>query len=747
MKYLSSIAFSALIAGLCLCTSHLRADGLNNLQTSFSQPPDDSRIMMRWWWFGPSVTKAEIERELKVMKDGGIGGVEVQPTYPLSLDDETKGIKNFKLMSSEYLDALTFTAAKAKELGMRMDLTLGSGWPYGGSQFPPSEAAGRIRVVNVDVDAAKNSVPLPKLSEGEKAFAAFLGPMQNVPDGGYPFKEMEIRDGAAQLPSDRNGATRLSFFIASQTKMKVKRAAYGNEGFVIDHYNPTVVDKFIKEIAEPSLKACGPNPPYAVFCDSLEVAGEDWTSNFLEEFKKRRGYDLRPYLPSLFNNIGPKSADIRHDWGKTLTEVFNDNFISIFEKWAKDNGSKFRIQAYGTPPAALYSYAYADLGEGEGYTWKGFRESRWAASANHLLDRPVTSSETWTWLHSPVFRATPLDVKAEANLHFLQGVNQLIGHGWPYTAPGVEYPGWRFYAACAFGEKNPWWIVMPDLSKYLQRVSFMMRQGKPANDVALYMANSDAWANFTPGKVAMNSAVSSRLGKEAIRQILEAGYNLDFFDDGLLEMRGNIDNGTLTFGNLKYKVVVLAGVERIPPSTMVKLQQFAKNGGILIATRSIPSLAPGFKATEEDQKTVGTISEQLFKSPNAPGIFIQSDKALGETIAKRLSPDVGLEPASPDIGFVHRKSDSDEIYFIANTANSAINVKATFRIDGMKPELWDPMTGKVTSADIITQSKKRHDRQTRTRTLRLDNRRLFKANIARSTTGPTGRSSTAVHRP
>ena len=102
----------------------------------------------------------------------------------------------------------------------------------------------------------------------------------------------------------------------------------------------------------------------------------------------------------------------------------------------------------------------------------------------------------------------------------------------------------------------------------------------------------------------MNSAVSRRLGRDIIRQILESGYNLDFFDDGLLDMRGKVEGGALAFGDLKYKVVVLAGVERIPPSTMRKLEEFAKGGGILIATRSIPSIAPGFKATDEDQKTV-----------------------------------------------------------------------------------------------------------------------------------------------
>jgi hypothetical protein len=728
----------------------LAAD-IDELQRNFDRPPDDARIMMRWWWFGPAVTKAELQREMELMKAGGIGGFEVQPTYPLALDDEKAGIKNFKFMSPEFLDALNFTAGKAKELGLRMDLTLGSGWPYGGPQFSVNEAAGSLYVENVRIRPGYNHVPLPYIYEGEKIIAAMIGPLKQTkpgeppddepetprgnaprdqeprdntprddnpfrePDGrdGPPrgqdnrivvYKELEIHDNGVDIPKGSGDMKRVTFVIASQTMMKVKRAAYGAEGFVIDHYNPAVIDKFIKLIAEPEFKACGPNRPYSVFCDSLESAGEDWTANFFEEFQKRRGYDLKPHFAALLYNTSSKARDIRHDWGKTLTELFDDYFTKSFEKWSKANGTKFRLQAYGTPPATLSSYVYADLGEGEGYTWKGFRETRWASSANHLLGCPVTSSETWTWLHSPVYRATPLDVKAEADLHFLQGVNQLIGHGWPYTPPGVEYPGWRFYASGAFNDKNPWWIVMPDVAMYLQRISFMMREGRPANDVALYLSNSDAWASFVPGRVAMNSAISRRLGREVIRQILESGYNLDFFDDGLLDLRGKVDGGTLTFGDLKFKAVVLAGVERIPPSTMRKLEEFATSGGILIATRSIPSLAPGFKATEEDQKTVREIAQRLFKDQNAPGIFLESDTGIGKALAKRLPPDVVFEPAAPEIGFVHRTTDSGEIYFLANTGNTPKKVKATFRAQAKKPEQWDPMTGRIAAAEIIAQS-------------------------------------------
>jgi hypothetical protein len=694
------------------------AAGPEELARAFAQPPDDARIMMRWWWFGPSVTKPELEREMRLMKEGGIGGFEVQPVYPLALDDAAAGIKNLEFLSPDFLESLAFTAAKAKELGLRFDLTLGSGWPYGGPMFPIEEAAGRLRIQRVRLGPGQRSVPIPELRAGESLIAAFL----DVSSSKGPYRELIIQNGAAQLPAEaENQANRpdgIVFCIAGHTGMKVKRPAVGAEGYVIDHYDPRVVAKFIAAIAEPEMKACAVNPPYAVFCDSLEVAGEDWTGNFLAEFQKRRGYDLRPYLPALAGD-DERSKDLRHDWGKTLTELLIHHFLTPLERWSQEHGTRFRIQGYGTPPAALYCYEYAELNEAEGHNWKEFEESRWAASASHLLGRPVTSSETWTWLHSPVFRATPVDMKAEADLHFLQGINQLIGHGWPYTPPSVAAPGWRFYAAAVFNEKNPWWIVMPDVARYLQRMSFLLRQGAPANDVALYLPNSDAWARFTPGRVSMNATIAQCLGRDVVRQIIEAGYNLDFFDDPLLAGHGRVTAGdlslgrgkdakvgpaTLAFGAARYRVVVLAGVERMPLATLQTLERFARAGGIVVATRRLPARAPGFQASDADHEAVRSLAERLFQAPGAPGFFVPSEDALGATLAARLRPDVAFAPAAPEVGFVHRKSDAGDIYFVANTSNERQRLRAAFRVAGKQAELWNPLTGQVEAARVLVQS-------------------------------------------
>src|ERR1044072_1165735 len=147
---------------------------LTDLKRMFQNPPMDSRIMMRWWWFGPAVTKSEIEREMRLMKEGGIGGFEVQPVYPLALDSVSSGIKTLPFLSDEFIDALRFTSEKARELGLRFDLTLGSGWPYGGPPGNVNEAASRLRVERVKLMQGARHVPVPSINNGEKLIAVFF---------------------------------------------------------------------------------------------------------------------------------------------------------------------------------------------------------------------------------------------------------------------------------------------------------------------------------------------------------------------------------------------------------------------------------------------------------------------------------------------------------------------------------------------------------------------------------------------
>jgi len=643
--------------------SRAQSSSLAELKRSFEHPPDDSRIMMRWWWFGPAVTRPELEREMRMMKDGGIGGFEVQPVYPLALDDPSHGFRNLPYLSPEFLDALQFAGEKARELNLRMDLTLGSGWPYGGPHIPIAKAAARLRVERVSVPANQTAenVPVPRMEEGESLVArTVIGPSQ-----------------------DRV----VLFFIASHTGQMVKRAAAGAEGFVLDHYDRSALDIHLKTVGEPMLKALANTPPHAIFSDSLEVYDADWTPDFLAAFRARRGYDLTPYLPALAGDIGDNTAAIRHDWARTLTELFEEDYLTPLGDWAHEHKALLRSQTYGIPPASLSSNSLVDLPEGEGADWRQFSTTRWASSASHLYGRPVTSSETWTWLHSPAFRATPLDMKAEADRHFLQGINQLVGHGWPYSPPGVAEPGWSFYAAAVFSEHNPWWIVMPDITAYLQRVSFLLRQGRPSNDVAIYLPTDDAWASFTLGNVSLNQTMSKLLHPGLIPQVLDAGYNFDFIDDR-----------AIAYAGVTHPVLILPNVERIPLSTYEKLEEYARRGGIVLAVGRTPSLAPGLREAETEAPRIREISQTLFPAGSAR--LVADESQLGAALHQAMAPDATLPS---EVGFVHRKLGFADLYFLVNTSNHPVHSQAAFRASGPASpgrgsQWWDPFTGNTTGA-------------------------------------------------
>jgi hypothetical protein len=625
------------------------------VQRLFADPPADSRIMMRWWWFGPSVTREELDAEMRHMKEGGIGGFEVATVYPLAIDDPSRGLLNEAYLSPGFLDKVAFTARRARDLGLRMDLTLGSGWSFGGPYITPALAATRLRSERREIAPGVTGLARPSSFEHDRLVATFIGRGSAQEADPSTFRELLVpSSGSIRLP-DGAGPRVVLFYFAGQTGQVVKRAAVGADGYVLDHYNRTAIDLHLREAGDKLLSAVDPGSIDSVFCDSLEVYDADWTMDLLEEFSKRRGYDLRPLLPLAEFGAGERADTIRRDYGRTLTELFEERFLAPMQAWAANKGVRFRIQNYGVPPAALASARHADIADGEGFEWRALSTARWASSSAHLFNKPVASSEAWTWLHSPAFRATPLDLKAEADQHFLSGINQLIGHGWPYSPPAAGRPGWMFYAAGAFTDKNPWWPVMPDVARYLQRVSFLLRQGEPAADVALYAPTEDAWAQIRPATSrGLNLATGIRdlIGPRLIPAILDAGHAFDLIDDRTL--------GEATAR--RYRAVVVPQVKLMPDSTRRWLAAFAAGGGKVVTDRG---------------------------SPDLPAL-----------IGAALPADVALDPPTPAIGFVHRRLRDADVYFLANTSNVPRSVRARFGNQTEWGESWDAMSGVVDSLDV-----------------------------------------------
>ena len=688
--WLLSLAFLGVAAGEAQSTN---APSLSELKRSFVSPPDDARIMMRWWWFGPAVSEPELQREIWKMQEGGIGGFEIQPVYPLELDDPGKGFRNLPWLSNDFLSALRFANHKGRELGMRVDVTLASGWPFGGPHIPVTQASSKLRLVKVDVGSEDRSIAMPSIANGEKLLAIFVAPGTSEKYDASHTTQLPVPtqpNNRLQLPSASPEQRLVLFFVASRTGQMVKRPAIGAEGFVLDHMDKSAVENHLHAVGDRLMRAFGNEPPYAMFSDSLEAYGADWTDDLLEEFRARRGYDLIPRLPALFADAGADSASIRHDWGQTLTELVNERYLQTITAWAAQNHTRFRSQTYGFPAVMLSSNSLVDLPEGEGTQWRSFSTTRWATSGSHLYGKNVTSAETWTWLHSPAFRATPLDMKAEADRMFLQGVNQIVGHGWPYSPGSAGEPGWTLYAAGAFNEHNPWWPVMPELTRYLQRVSYLLRQGEPVTDVAIYVPTDDAWARFTPGQASITELMKQMISGAMTEQVLDAGFNFDYIDSAAIDNRG-----------INYPVLILPRVDRIPLSSYRKIEQYAKNGGKVVALATAPALAPGLVDADRITPQIQTISDNLFRGPSAPGRIVESESSLGGVLKDVLTPDLRTNSSAAQLGFVHRRLSFGDIYFVVNTTNKPVRTDAQFRIQCTECEWWDPMSAKAVPAGSL----------------------------------------------
>jgi hypothetical protein len=211
-----------------------------------------------------------------------------------------------------------------------------------------------------------------------------------------------------------------------------------------------------------------------------------------------------------------------------------------------------------------------------------------------------------------------------------------------------------FYAAGAFTDKNPWWPVMPDVARYLQRVSFLLRQGEPAADVALYAPTEDAWSQIRPATgrgLNLATGIRELIGPRVVPAILDTGHTFDLIDDRTLQ------EATAR----RYRAVVVPQVKLMPDATRKWLADFAAAGGAVVTDRS--------------------------------------GQDLGAQLAAALPADVALDPPTPAIGFAHRRLRDAEIYFVANTSNIAQTVRATFRSATGSTESWDPMTGSVESIE------------------------------------------------
>lgn len=638
----------------------------------------DSRPWTRWWWLGSAVDKENLSGLLKNYRDTGFGGVEICPIY---------GAKGFEdryisFLSARWMEMLAHTTSEASRLGIGVDLTTGTGWPFGGPDVTAESASSRLDRKRYDL--AGGAILAERLPEGK------LQCLMAVSQSG---ERLDLTSNVMDRRLDWTappGRWKLYALLQNGPVQKVKRAAPGGEGNVLDPYSIAALETYLERFDRAFAGFKG-KMPRAHFHDSFEYFNASWTAGFLEEFRKRRGYDLRTQIEALFGDgTEDREARVKSDYRETISDLHLD-YLSRWTKWAHEHGGLSRNQAHGVPGTLLDHYAAVDIPETESFRdvdeqwapmWK------FASSAAHLKGRRLASAESFTWLGEH-FQATLADLKPAADLLFLSGINHLIYHGVPYSPSDADWPGWLFYASVNFGPNGGLWRDLPAFNAYVARCQSVLQAGKPDNDLLLYFPIHDLWHSkegmltqlTVPGKWMQGTPFY-----EAAISLWNTGYSFDHVSDRLLRS-ARVDGGRIKVGDGSYRAIVVPKVHHIPPATYRALIDLADAGGRILFWGGRPKDIPGFGDREKQLRQFAGLHDST-TTRDLPG---QWDTILSSDDLNGLLSRWGV-PREPMASFglrcVRRVESDGNWYFVVNRSGKSF-------------EGWIPLAGAAKSIVLL----------------------------------------------
>ncbi|RZK41789.1 MAG: glycoside hydrolase family 2 [Pedobacter sp.] len=723
------------------------------VEDDFTNPAMHYRPFVRWWWNGNKIEKTELARELKLLKEAGIGGVEINPiSFPSMTDD--MGIRTVEWLSDEWVDLLKFTLDEAKKLGLTCDLLAGTGFPFG-AEFLEGEERAQVVVTAVKKLQGPLKTEFSLFDLYKEADPATLSPYNGrkmemlslhlVPD---PLVKMDeainitdrVVDGVVKVDLPKG-----NFAIYALVKiagfMRVIQGTAGGSGPVLNHYNENAVKKYLNKITDTIQNRIGPLAPHirAFFIDSLEMEGANWTGDMMDEFKKRRGYDLYPYLPFILFRTGRMGNTIdlnyavkvspalekmlermRYDFEFTKAELFRERFSKNFSEWCKANKIKSRAQAYGRGHFPLEGSFGMDIPEGETWLKYGVGEeiseadftkypwhlgrgntmiNKYVSSAAHLKNKRLVSSEELTNTDM-VFAETLAIFKIAGDQSTISGITHPIFHGFNYSPKAAAFPGWITYGGY-FNEQNTIWPHFKKYTDYRARQSALLQNATFFADIAITAPVADMWGEFGAQMEPFPSRVTPKYQALIWESIHQNGNACDYVSEQVLA-EAEFKNGWMIYGSRKYHTLFLIEVKSIQPETAKKLYDFVKAGGRIFCIEAYPTQSLGWQKHEEKDATVTTWVNRLKDFPKQFILLPKpaSDfKAWYQSVQSQYAITPYVKIAVPDVMVTQvRYQTKDSEIFVVNNASAhhakMLDVTFSKEITANKQAwIWDAVSG------------------------------------------------------
>ena len=713
-------------------------------QALFLDPPDDAQPLVRCGWQNGLVTKAGITAELEAFKRIGIcGETIIYDSYgekgPVSFMDET------------YFDVMAHTDREAKRLGLRIGVHNCAGWSSsGGPWVPVEDSMKKLTFSECSVTGGQRvAVSLREPPKRDGFYRDITVIAFPAPDGtAEKISSYEEKSGLGagwdkralyptNAPSVRTEVSSSSVVVldpfvkdggqlvweAPAGQWIVRRIGYTTTarknapappegcGYECDKLDASALDahwrgymgKLLARLPEKGQRALS-----WAFIDSYEVGGQNWTRGLFDEFKRRRGYDARPFLPVLAGGAVVDTPEISErflwDWRKTVSELMNERYYRHFQELCHRDGLKSMIEPYGCGPfseeAALES---SDILLGE--FWQGgsvpeggmtFGNLSVISGLAHVAGVRCVAAESFT-ADERVARWTvdPYDMKPFADCALTEGLNLFVLGAVPHQPysnlkPGMTIGPWENQ----FGPHNTWWLQARPMILDFQRCQYMLREGMPVKDACLFLGEaisqpSTLWFRYRP------------------RVRLPGWVTYDVCQEGALLKRFSVDrSGDLLLPDgVRYRYLLLQDEPALSPDVLHKIEALVRAGATVIATPTPPRHATTLSDYPACDRAVAASVEALWGRDGkggrrGQGRFAVTDDPAAVFAADGVKPDFACEPASPMAKMIHRRDGELDFYFVANLEKETRTRRCVFRIHGKSPELWDPLTGETRLAPV-----------------------------------------------
>ncbi len=502
-------------------------------------------------------------------------------------------------------------------------------------------------------------------------------------------------------------------YVCANTGERLKVPSPNSDGLATDHLSAEATRAFLGHIIGRLRARLGPLNETALrhlYLASYEVRGPIWTPDMLEQFRRYRGYDMKPFLPALSGAVvGDDETTQRfvYDYRKTLGDLLVDAYYRTAAETARAAGLGIESEAGGPGPPihqvpvdALKALGAIDEVRGEFWPRRPEAHRLWVvketACAAHIYGKRLVHMEAFTSTHH--WQDGPIDLKPSADRAFCEGANHMVWHTCAHQPPEAGRPGWVYGAGTHLNTNLIWWPKAGAFMEYLARCSFMLQQGTFVGDVCRYYG--DQGYNFVPPK-----HVDPSLGY---------GYDYDVVNREVILQRMSVRDGRLALPDgLSYALLVLPERDDIDLEVLEKVEMMVREGATVVGPK--PARSTGLADRERRDERVRLAAGRLWGPCDGRAVREHAygrgrvvwGRPLRDVLLERgIGPDLWIEnPVLRDkVDFIHRRTAEADIYFLRNKTHEAIEVEAVFRVRGRRPERWDPATGLRAPQPVIRET-------------------------------------------